>query len=96
MSFTNLFCSAYIATSLLHVLTFSVPALDVSDDSRRCRYRSDKPECKPNPVEIVQKREKPKDNGNPPKRDLLARWCKVNETPKTHNCQDGSGSGAWS
>jgi hypothetical protein len=96
MSFTNLFRTVYISSVLLHVLTFSNPVLA---EKKGCEIKQSEPKCRVDvTVQVdpdLQKREKPKDNGNPKKRDLISRWCKLNENPKTHNCQDGSGSGAF-
>lgn len=90
MSFFNLCASLCIPSILSHVLTFPVSTIT---EKKVCDIKVDPPECRVD-LSSQQRREQPKDNGNPPKRDHIARWCKVNETPKTHNCQDGSGTGA--
>ncbi|BAY20823.1 hypothetical protein NIES2100_05670 [Calothrix sp. NIES-2100] len=85
MSFTNLFCAGYISTALLHVLTIPFPVLA---EKKGCNIKVDPPVCR---VDVVQV---DPDLIKTESEILLARWCKINETPKRDNCQDGSGTGA--
>ncbi len=34
------------------------------------------------------------EHNTPKNENKVSRWCKIGETPKKNNCQDGSGSGA--